>query len=400
MITYLYIVESTSNNGVLRTKLKAISNYLSYRGRDCEINLKVFFENGRDTDEIKTIMEDSRQNKYISTYGLYEYYDTNELTEAIIRCVYSVNPDYFDGSCVLSSSELVNGRILERVSKSVPYFEFDGYNKTFKNCIDCDYLMYTRLSSFIQVEDMFALMNAQDKEFNYPDCADMYKDMWDIYCGKAIGEKNFPLCSICWTKLTNILKSGGGDNMIINNTPIDSADSNENRIIKCMLKELEKQGYIKNLQFTSDDHVYTIISNKKTKRMFIKAGDLLEAYVYYEACRLEWFDDVQTGYKFKWEFDDVTNEIDCVLTKDYRSILVECKSTKMPDEGFYLTLDSLADHFGIGCKKVLIMVTDIHRESYDKHVSRGKQMDIITISNKNDLLNIGNKLKQIMLSSL
>jgi predicted AAA+ superfamily ATPase len=134
--------------------------------------------------------------------------------------------------------------------------------------------------------------------------------------------------------------------------------------------------------------------------MFIKAGDLLEAYVYYEACRLEWFDDVQTGYKFKWEFDDVTNEIDCVLTKDYRSILVECKSTKMPDEGFYLTLDSLADHFGIGCKKVLIMVTDIHRESYDKHVSRGKQMDIITISNKNDLLNIGNKLKQIMLSSL
>ncbi len=92
----------------------------------------------------------------------------------------------------------------------------------------------------------------------------------------------------------------------------------------------------------------------------------------------------------------MTNELDCVLTKGYRSIFVECKSTKDPDEGFYLTLDSLADHFGIGFKKVLVMVTDTSSRAFSKYDSRGKQMDIITISRKSELKDVGKKLIEIM----
>ena len=75
---------------------------------------------------------------------------------------------------------------------------------------------------------------------------------------------------------------------------------------------------------------------------------------------------------------------------------MECKSTKSADEGYYLTLDSLGDHFGIGFKKVLIMVTDTRAKTYGGYVSRGKQMDIITLSSKDDLMNIGRKLIEIM----
>lgn len=75
------------------------------------------------------------------------------------------------------------------------------------------------------------------------------------------------------------------------------------------------------------------------------------------------------------------------MTKNYKSILVECKSVnrKQVDETFYLTLDSLADRFGAGYKIVLIPVTDISAEGYSSYFERGKRMDIITISKKSDL---------------
>ena len=243
---------------------------------------------------------------------------------------------------------------------------------------------------------MFALLNAQDKEYNYQDYRDVYMDLWRIYCGDAVNEENFALCARSWTRVSNILKTGGAEQLQIQRVPFETTETEEIRVIRKMLKELRNIGFINNLVFHSGNKVSCTIKDRKSKGIFLKAGELLEIYVYFEACKTGWFDDVQTGYKFRWEYDDVTNELDCVLTKGYRSILVECKSTREPDENFYMTLDSLADHFGIGYKKVLVMVTDTSARSFSHYDSRGKQMDIITISKKEDLVNIGKRLKEIM----
>lgn len=398
-ITYLYVDEPGSNLDILKTKVKAINNYFEYRGRSVNVHLTAFVFNDERENLLTDVLNGAKNDSHIRGYSVKKCNKGDGFVQKIIECMDETRPDFFDGSGVLTSSELVNSQVISDVVKRVPYFEFDSYNKAFRNMVNCEYLEYTRLSSFIQVEDMFALMNAQDKEFNYQDCAEIYKGMWEIYCGNAIRENDFPLCAICWTRVCNILKTGGTGNMQITNVPIGATDQNELRIIKKMLQELERGHYLKNLQISKKNNVTVRIPRADVKRMYSKAGDLLEAYVYFEACKLGWFDDVQTGYKFRWEYDDVTNELDCVLTKDYRSILVECKSTRTPDEGFYLTLDSLADHFGIGYKKVLIMVTDTNKTSYDNYVSRGKQLDIITISKKSDLMQIGEKLREIMLES-
>ena len=92
----------------------------------------------------------------------------------------------------------------------------------------------------------------------------------------------------------------------------------------------------------------------------------------------------------------MTNELDCVLTKDYRSIIIECKSVRRNDENYYLKLDSLVEHFGIGYRKVLIIVTDTEHNSYESYTARGKQMDIVTISTREDLSRIGEILIDIM----
>lgn len=304
--------------------------------------------------------------------------------------------DYYDGSNLLVDSHYENGMLNRDIMGTVPYFEFDNYHKEFKTCINCEYLKYSKITSFIQVEDMFALLNAQDKEYNYQDNSDCYRDMWEIYGGDAINENDLTLCARSWTKLTDILKTGGIDNLEITGVQIKGDNLKENAVIRKMLRVLQKKRYISGLEITDDNKVNCKLRSKKIKNIFMKTGDLLEIYVFFEACKTGYFDDIQTGFRFKWEFNDVTNEFDCVLTKGYRSILVECKSTKEQDENYYLTLDSLADHFGIGFKKVLIIVTNTGSEGFDMHEARGRQMDIVTVSQKSDLDNIGNKLITIM----
>lgn len=399
-ITYLYVYEYTTNFDLFESKLKAVRNYFEYRGKNCDIEIKVFLSE-EDAEKINPMtivsrLQSAKEKAYIQDYELISYVDTDKLPECIMNVLGEIKFDYYDGTNPLTRQTLVNSNVALEISKKYPYFEFDSYNKRFLNCRHSEHLKYRKISSFIQVEDMFALLNAQDKEFNYQDYADSYRDYWEIYCGDAIGERNFALCARSWTKVSNILRTDGLKCLDINNVEMKAKGAGEKRVVTKMLKALERKNFISNLSISENNRVTAHVRDEKVKGIFAKAGDLLETYVYFEACRTGWFDDVQTGYKFRWEFDNITNELDCVLTKDYRSILVECKSTKDVEEGFYLTLDSLADHFGIGYKKVLILVTDSTNESYDSYVSRGKQMDIITLTSKDDMVNIGERLIQIM----
>jgi hypothetical protein len=324
------------------------------------------------------------------------YAQADERMTQILATVDDAHADFYDGTTWLTESGFSNGKLVTAIAEHIPYFEFDSLNRQFRNCISCEELLYVHPTSFLQVEDMFALMNAKDKDFTYQDYADTYRDYWEIYCGDAINEPDFYLCARSWTHLTNVLKSGGAENLWIESKPLGTTDENEIRVVKNMLKALKEKGILHSLYIDSENRVTTLIASRKAKGPFIKAGDLLEIYVYFEACRTNWSDDVQIGYKFRWESEEVINELDCVLTKGYRSILVECKSTKEVDEGYYLTLDSLGDHFGIGCRKVLVVVTRSDSKGYDVQLSRGRQMDILTISQRSDLDRIGEKLKEIM----
>ena len=42
-VTYLYLCEKQSNSRVFEAKIRAIRNYLNYRGKTCDIDIKLFF---------------------------------------------------------------------------------------------------------------------------------------------------------------------------------------------------------------------------------------------------------------------------------------------------------------------------------------------------------------------
>ena len=406
-ITYLYVYEYTTNPAVFESKCRAIRNYFDYRGKKCAIRFRVFFRKDEKKVDAYTAICDSlaklQKDGIIQDYAMQTYDSVDTLPEEMLAAVSDLPIDYYDGTNPMSRSSLLNSKVVRAFSEKYPYFEFDSYSRQFCNLVNCEYLQYMQVTSFIQVEDMFALLNAKDKEFNYMDFADVYKELWEIYCGDAIGERDFYQCTAAWTKIADIVKTGGAENMDIDTRYDIKDDTDMSRVVRKMLEAMRDKGFITSWEIYCPEgtapgnrKITFKVLNQKVKWICAKAGDLLESYVYFEAVRTGWFDDVQGAFKFKWECDDVVNELDCILTKGFRSVLVECKSTKEVKESFYLTLDSLADHFGIGYKKVLIVLSDMANGPYSNYVLRGQMMDVITISTKEELKNIGKILKYIM----
>ena len=97
----------------------------------------------------------------------------------------------------------------------------------------------------------------------------------------------------------------------------------------------------------------------------------------------------------------VKNEIDLVLTKGFRSIIVEAKAVVELKLDYYHKLHSIADQFGIGTTKVLLGNTYAHSNALANELntmqrSRGSQLHIKTISSEDKIVNIGETLRTLM----
>ncbi len=188
-------------------------------------------------------------------------------------------------------------------------------------------------------------------------------------------------------------------------------DDNDSYTVR-ILNELEKYHYINNLNkwggtlksAKNDIYAGQTISfryaSPSIKKLLTTAGEILELFTYYEVLKTGYFDDVACGYEFQWERGGVLNELDGVLTKGFKSIIIECKARSSLDQNFYHKLLSVANQFGIAVKKVMIANTyenyDTINKVNDTMVERGSQMDIITIREPEQIRNIGETLKRLM----
>ena len=127
---------------------------------------------------------------------------------------------------------------------------------------------------------------------------------------------------------------------------------------------------------------------------------MLEVYTYHKARESGYFDDVVSGYVVEWDVEGVQNEFDCILTKGFRSLIVECKAQAKIDQEYYHKLFSLTKQFGINADAVLITdvrgVEDDRKKVNEMQRSRGNKQGTITAFDKNDINNIGKTLQRIM----
>ncbi|MBR4882015.1 MAG: hypothetical protein IKU19_08775, partial [Clostridia bacterium] len=134
------------------------------------------------------------------------------------------------------------------------------------------------------------------------------------------------------------------------------------------LRYLENEELISFLEFKQPSKQNCTVSftytNSAIRDCLATAGNILEAYVWYEAAKSGFFDSVKTNYAFSWSNSCVTNELDVVLTKGLSTLVCSCKTAKMTKEHLYEVAE-LARRFSVNTKPVIIY-------SSDKSVENGK----------------------------
>lgn len=186
------------------------------------------------------------------------------------------------------------------------------------------------------------------------------------------------------------------DNLLVNSVRIDKY-INE---IKELLEYFNNKGYIINLNI-SDDIVSFTYATKQIKQLLTVAGRILEVYTYHKAKEIGKFDDVVNSFELEWEYPEIKNEFDCILTKGFRTLFVECKARTKIDSDYYYKLKSLAQEFGINAKAVLIADTQEKGHYGSSEINstnrkRGDSIGITTVWKSEEISNIGLTLLSII----
>ena len=170
-----------------------------------------------------------------------------------------------------------------------------------------------------------------------------------------------------------------------------------------VLQQLEKEHFVSRLKKNTEDPrlVSFVYSSPRIKKLLTREGEILAVYAYYDVLKTGYFDDVACGCEFSREPGGVKNEPDLVLTKGFRSMIVECRAVAQLKPDYYHEIHSIADQFGPGTAKVLLGNTygssneDVN-ELNEIQKSRGNRLQIRMISGEKEIIHIGQTLKDLM----
>ncbi|MCD8180458.1 MAG: DUF1887 family CARF protein [Firmicutes bacterium] len=178
-----------------------------------------------------------------------------------------------------------------------------------------------------------------------------------------------------------------------------------------LLMDINEKKYIMNYteyERGGETFISFTFSSPQIKSLMTNEGRILELYVYYKALEQNYFDDAAIGCEVTWNKDNITNEFDIILTKGFKTLIVECKAREQLEQDFYYKLAQLDRQFGINSVPVLVADTleaPWHDNSVnDMQRSRGNELGIITLSAPDEInetkggTGIGAALRRIMKS--
>lgn len=213
-ILYLYNFTPGSKPAALIDKLSAVVNYLGKRRVHCKVSMVIALHGDISESVRKNLckglnkLQSEKQadaNASFAGYEIFAYRKSEEAIGAFLDCLQAHEVCFYDGSTALFHSVLDNTSYLTQLLQTdLPYFEFDRRSKKFTSHRKCDYLQYIHDNSSIRIHDMFALMNAEDTQFNLPEFADDYLTLWNIYAGEK--KKEFQERVSSWNQLCGLLE--------------------------------------------------------------------------------------------------------------------------------------------------------------------------------------------------
>lgn len=187
------------------------------------------------------------------------------------------------------------------------------------------------------------------------------------------------------------------DDLVVNGVQVSAGKAAE---ITGLMEYFRDRGYVINL-FAADGKLSFTYATQRIKELLTTAGKMLEVYTYHKVKELGKFDDVVSSFEIDWEETDVKSEFDCILTKGFRTLFVECKARLDIEQNFYYKIAELKDQFGINATAVLVADTQEKPFYTSAPVNamqrrRGNMMDVVTIWRPDEINNIGHTLLKII----
>ena len=188
------------------------------------------------------------------------------------------------------------------------------------------------------------------------------------------------------------------DNLVVNGIQVPADKMAQ---IRPLMEFFSEKRYVINLAITADGKMSFTYATRQIKELMTTAGKMLEVYTYHKIRELGAFDDAVSSFEVEWEGTDVRSEFDCILTKGFRSLFIECKARPDIEQGFYFKIEKLAEQFGIHATAVLIADTQ-EKPYYDStpvnamQRKRGGMINVVTIWKPDEISNIGYTLLRVI----
>ena len=429
-IRYVYHVTGACRAEILGRMLRASVSYLRKSGLNIPVEMVVTREEGESAGRAcGSVLEQLRIAKtdgYVDSFT-----DGGALSAARAADLYvqglTADDWLLDASASPFEAVADTAAFMRRIEEGgIPNFAFDAAEKRFSHNETCRYLETIHSRASLRVDDMFGLSGGSERREgdSYPDMAlkRIVDKLWMIYTseypGGAIaysdGARFYRISMYTYLSaaVAEAAKAQGFRGVRVRTEDVlrpFAGRPERARNYQELVRELVLAG-LATAERGPDGHAAAFtVPDARTAEILSKAGELFEMHCYYEILETHYFDDVRWSYQFNWteggreavDPEATVNELDLVVTKGFRSILIECKAVQQLSQDYYHKLNSIADMFGVHSAKVLLAYL------YNQHdaraarlnevmMDRGRQMDIQTIDIRGTGISAGEALKKII----
>lgn len=234
--------------------------------------------------------------------------------------------------------------------------------------------------------------------------------MWDICC-RGIPERfktvPFKIRSYpnMWNKVTSVLMALDGISAQRDNSNIIQISEKDYieaasqyvdvNIVDSYLEYLMYRNLL--MMYSENGFIFIEFENDRIRNCFTKSGNILELKTYILLRKLfeDYRADVRMGVTIDWDGDipvenqpliddaNTINEIDIIASVGITPYFISCKNGKFTSDELY-KLDTVAERFGTGYAKKIIVTTDMQYALNDHEeviLQRASDMGIVIVDN-------------------
>lgn len=295
-------------------------------------------------------------------------------------------------ACSKGASKVVDYLKQQKTHPNYPQTVLDEESKVVGHTTDsCKVILKGHSNNATGIKALYDTLFSNFYALMLPDSLSLYTNPYEKTVTVTFDNLQVVRVTLSGTSQPPAQNNGPGNTPI--NSPMDVLDA------------FHQLGYLLNLTKTNNTNDTCTVSfsyaTNQIKELMTVEGKMLEVHTYHKIKEKGAFDDVVSSYEINWEDTTVKNEFDCLLTKGFRSLFVECKAQAKIDQTYYEKLSALTNKFGINA--IPVLVTDTEETPTSKYAQnnaeqreRGNLLGITTVWKKQEIDNIGETLLKII----